>query len=201
MKKNKIFLTGIFVVLLGISSFGQGGGIWNFDWNMGFPMGDTKDFIGQPSFRGFSIEGRGFVTQSIAIGGIGGYSVFYENLGFVTTVSEDGTKSIYGYKRRYLNTMPLMVTGHYYFSQGQIQPYIGVGVGTYYIESRDFMGIYYTQGKDWHFGFAPEVGVVMPFGSGNTGLNVNFKYNMAAKTKNNPSYSWLGINIGISYLF
>jgi len=45
------------------------------------------------------------------------------------------------------------------------------------------------------------VGVVMPFGSGNTGMNINFKYNMALKTKNNPSYSWLGINVGISYLF
>ena len=63
------------------------------------------------------------------------------------------------------------------------------------------MGIYYIQGKDWHFGVAPEIGIVMPFGSGNTGMNVNFKYNMAAKTKNEPSYSWLGINIGISYLF
>ncbi|NQU32499.1 MAG: hypothetical protein HQ521_04630 [Bacteroidetes bacterium] len=199
MKRNKIFLTSIFVVLLGISSFGQGGGIWNFDWNMGFPMGDTKDFIGQPTFRGFSIEGRGFVTESIAIGGIGAWNVFYENFGWSTTV--EGTKKIYGYHRRYLNVMPLMVTAHYYFSQGTIQPYIGAGVGTYFIESRDYMGIYYYQGKDWHFGIAPEVGVVMPFGSGNTGMNINFKYNMAAKTKNQPSYSWLGINIGISYLF
>jgi len=98
--------------------------------------------------------------------------------------------------------MPIMVTGHYYFSQGSIMPYIGAGLGTYYIESRDFMGLYYTQGKDWHFGVAPEAGVVMYLGSSsNTGINLNFKYNMAAKTKNEDAYSWLGINIGITYLF
>ncbi len=199
MKKNKILLTAIFTILIGASSFGQGGGVWNFNWNMGFPMGDTKDFIGQPTFRGFSVEGRGFVTDNITVGGIGAWNVFYENFGWTTL--KEGTRTIYGYKRRYLNVMPLMATAHYYFSQGQIQPYAGVGLGTYYIESRDFMGIYYIQGKEWHFGFAPEVGVIMPFGSGNTGMNINFKYNMAAKTKDQPSYSWLGINIGISYMF
>lgn len=199
MKKNKIFLTGIFVVLISFSSMAQGGGIWNFNWNMGFPMGTTKDFIGNPSFRGFSLEGRGFVTDRITVGGIGAWSVFYENFEWI--LNENNTTKTYGYNRKYLNVMPLMVTAHYYFSQGQIQPYIGTGIGPYYIESRDFMGIYYVQGKEWHFGIAPEVGIIMPFGSSNAGVNINFKYNLAAKTKNQPSYTWLGINIGLSYLF
>ncbi len=200
MKKSKILLIGIFMMLFGVSSFGQGGGMWNFDWSMGFPMGDMKDFTDQPSFRGFQIEGRGFVTANIAIGGMGSWNVFYENTGWTTeTLGDNGT--IYGYKRRYVNAMPLMVTGHYYFTQSGIQPYIGAGLGTYYIESRDFMGIYYVQGEAWHFGLAPEIGVVMPVGMGNTGINVNFKYNMAAKTKDEQSYQWLGVNVGLTYLF
>ena len=198
MKKNK-FLTTVFILLIGFSAMGQGGGVWNFDWNMGFPMGETKDFIGQPSFRGFSMEGRGFVTENITLGGIAAWNVFYESSGWVTT-QQDETK-LYGYQRRYLNVMPIMMTGHYYFSQGSVQPYIGVGVGTYYIESRNFMGIYYTQGKDWHFGVAPEIGVILPFSNSNTGVNLNFKYNYAAKTKNEQAYSWFGVNFGISYLF
>ncbi len=168
---------------MSFSSMAQGGGIWNFNWNMGFPIGSTKDFISSPSFRGFSIEGRGFVTDKITVGGIGAWSVFYENLEW--SLQEQNTTTTYGYKRRYLNIMPLMVTAHYYFSQGQIQPYIGTGIGPYYIESRDFMGLYYIQGKEWHFGIAPEVGIIMPFGSSNAGVNVNFKYNYAAKTKTN----------------
>ncbi len=198
MKRN-IYLTAIFVVLVGFSSMAQGGGIWNFDWNMGFSMGETKDFIENPSFRGFSIEGRGFVTDKITVGGIGAWNVFYEDFGNV--VLEDGDTKLWGYKRRYLNVMPLMVTAHYYFAQNSIQPYIGLGLGTYYIESRDFMGIYYLQGKDWHFGVAPEIGLVIPFSNSNTGANIGFKYNYGFKTKNNPAYSWLGINVGISYLF
>lgn len=201
MKKNKILLIGIFLMLFGVSSFGQGGGFWNFNWNMGFPMGtESTDFIDQPSFRGFSIEGRGFVTNTITVGGIAGWNVFYENFGWTTEYLENN-KTLYGYKRRSLNIMPLMVTAHYYFLQGSVQPYIGAGLGTYYIESRDMMGIYYLQDKGWHFGLAPEVGVVMPFGSSNAGINVNFKYNLAAKTKDYDGYSWLGINVGISYLF
>ncbi|MFK5856894.1 MAG: OmpW family outer membrane protein [Bacteroidota bacterium] len=200
MKKSKILLIGIFMMLFGVTSFGQGGGVWNFDWSMGFPMGDMKDFTEQPSFRGFQIEGRSFVTANIAVGGMGSWNVFYENFGWTTQYTDDN-KTIYGYKRRYLNVMPLMVTGHYYFGQNGIQPYIGAGLGTYYIESRDFMGIYYVQGKDWHFGIAPEIGILMPVGMGNTGININFKYNMAAKTKEQQSYTWLGVNVGLSYIF
>ncbi|MDP2724059.1 MAG: hypothetical protein Q8O72_14985 [Bacteroidales bacterium] len=201
MKKIKNITLASLITLISISSFAQGGGVWNFDWGMAFPMGSTTDFVNQPSFRGVSIEGRGYVTDQITVGGIAGWNVFYENNSWTqTSTSETGT--IYGYQRRYLNVMPLMVNAHYYFSQGTFMPYIGAGLGTYYIESRDFMGIYYSQGKDWHFGVAPEAGLIMYLGSSsNTGINLNFKYNMAAKTKDQPTYSWLGINIGLSYLF
>ena len=201
MKKGKIVLVGIFMMLFGVSSFGQGGGIWNFDWNMGFPLGDMSELSNQPSFRGFSIEGRGFVTDNITVGGIAAWNVFYENFGWTADIDESSHRTIWGYKRRTVNIMPLMITGHYYFSQGNIQPYIGAGLGTYFIESRDLMGLYYIQNKAWHFGLAPEVGAVFMLGDGDTGINVNFKYNMAAKTKDVQAYTWLGVNVGISYLF
>lgn len=200
MKKYKILLTGLFIALLGMTSFGQGGGIWNFDWNIGIPLGETADFIDQPSFRGFSVEGKGFVTDNMTVGGQAGWQTFYQDFGWVTeAVGETGT--VYGYKRRYLNAVPIMVSWDYYFMQGLVMPYLGFGVGTYYMESRNFLGSYYIQGDDWHFGLAPEVGVAVPFGSGTAGVNVNVKYNMAAKTKDNPAYGWLGVNIGFSYIF
>jgi len=200
MKKNKFILTSVFVVLFGFSSFSQGGGIWNFDWNIGFAMGETADFVSEPSFRGFSIDGRGFVANNLTVGGIVGWNTFYESKGFVTeNIGNSGV--VHGYKRAYVNAMPIMVNTHYYFSQTTVMPYAGLGLGTMYVEDRDFVGIYYVQNKAWHFALAPEVGIVVPFGNGNTGVNFNAKYNWAAKTKDTPSYSFLTLNIGISYVF
>lgn len=200
MKKNRIFLTFALIISLSLSSFSQGGGIWNFTWDIGFPMGATSDFISKPSMRGFAIEGRGYVTNSILIGGRIAWNTYYENNGWVTeNISE--TSVIYGYERRYLNILPLMLTGHYEFGYGAVLPYVGFGVGTYYIESRDYMGVYYAQDKTWHFGVYPEVGIVIPFGSGNTGVNINAKYNYAAKTKDVDAQSWISLGVGFSYIF
>jgi outer membrane protein W len=204
MKKiiNKIAL--IVLVFLSTSAFSQGGGYWNFQWSMGFPTGDTKDFVSKASLRGFAVEGRGFVTDQLLIGGRVAWNVFYDNLGNVTQQVNE-TTVVNGYSQKYLNAMPLMLTGHYEFNQtgSSVLPYIGVGLGTYYMQSRDFVGIYYVQENDWHFGFYPEVGVVIPLGgsTSNTGLNAAVQYNMAAKTKNAAAQSWIGLNIGITYIF
>lgn len=59
MKRIKILAVFSFLMLFGSTSFAQGGGVWNFNWDIGFPVGSTADFISQPSLRGFAIEGRG----------------------------------------------------------------------------------------------------------------------------------------------
>ena len=200
MKKNKFILTSVFVVLFGFSSFSQGGGVWNFDYSMGFTMGETKDFISAPSFRGLSIDGRGFVTNSLTVGSSISWNTFYESDGTVTN-DIGNTGVINGYNRKYINTMPLMVNSHYYFAQTTIMPYAGISVGTMYIDERNYMGIYYIQNNAWHFALAPELGIIYPFGNGNTGINANIKYNWAAQTKDTPTYSYLTFNIGLSYVF
>ncbi|PLX11739.1 MAG: hypothetical protein C0598_07510 [Marinilabiliales bacterium] len=200
MKKNNIILSSVFVVLFSLTSFSQGGGVWNFDWNIGFGLGETGEFISNPSGRGFSIDGRGFVTDNITVGGIVGWNTFYQNEGFVTEDYESGV-TVNGYKRKYINVLPIMVNTHYYLAQTTVMPYIGFGVGATYAERRDYMGIYYVEESAWHFSVAPELGIVYPFGSSNTGINANVKYNYAAKTKDTKAVSFLSVNIGISYVF
>jgi len=199
MKKIKYISILVLLLSFGFSGYSQGGGIWNFQWAMGLPLGSTSDFIGQFSVRGFGIDGRGYVTDRITVGGRAAWNTFYENSGWVTEESDNIT--INGYKRRYINAVPLTVNSHYYFGFGAVLPYIGVGVGAYYIETRDFMGIYYLRESAWHFGVAPEIGVVIPFGNSNTGINFAVKYNYAAKTKDTREISWLEIDLGIAYVF
>ncbi len=150
--------------------------------------------------RGFAIEGRGYVTDRLLVGGRFAWNTFYENEEWVTKpLTDNGT--IHGYSRNYMNVIPLMVTGHYEFGYGAVLPYIGLGIGTYYIESRDYLGIYYVQDKAWHFGVYPEIGAVIPFGSGSTAFNINAKYNYAAKTKDVDAQSWISLGVGLSYIF
>lgn len=200
MKKRNIFLTFVFISTVSLSSFSQGGGVWNFNWDIAFPMGSTSDFVSKTSFRGFAIEGRGYVTDKLLLGGRGAWNTFYENNGWVTEDITE-TATIHGYQRKYLNVVPLMVTGHYEFGYGAVLPYIGIGIGTYYIESREYLGIYYIQDKAWHFGVYPEIGAVFPFGSSNTAFNINAKYNYAAKTKDTDAQSWISVGVGLSYIF
>jgi hypothetical protein len=203
MKKiiNKIAL--IILLFASTSVFSQGGGYWNFQWNMGFPVGGTTDFISQPSFRGFGLEGRGFVTDQLLVGGRIAWNVFYQDDEF-TTRQVNETTVLHGYSQKYMNAVPLMVTGHYEFNQtgGSVLPYVGVGIGTYYIQTRDFVSIYYVEDNTWHFGFYPEVGIVVPLGTNsNTGFNAAVQYNMAAKTSDSDAQNWIGVNIGFSYIF
>jgi len=198
--KRTINIVILFLLLIpGFSGYSQGGGIWNFQWVMGLPVGPTSDFVDQFSVRGLGIEGRGYVTDNLTIGGRAAWSTFYKDFGRVT--ESVGNYTINGYKRRYINAIPLTINAHYYFVNGIVMPYVGVGVGAYYVETRDFMGIYYLREKAWHFGVAPELGIEIPFGSSNTGLNFAVKYNYAAKTKDTREVGWLEIDLGIAYIF
>lgn len=202
MKKRNIFLTLILIITLSASSLAQGGGIWNFTWDIGFPLGSTKDFISKVSMRGFAVEGRGYVTDRFLVGGRFAWNTFYENQEWVTNPLESNPNAtIHGYSRNYMNVIPLMVTGHYEFGYGRVLPYIGLGIGTYYIEARDYLGIYYVEDAAWHFGVYPEIGAVIPFGSSNTAFNINAKYNYAAKTKDTDAQSWISVGVGLSYIF
>jgi hypothetical protein len=202
MNKIKSFKRTLILTLTlfaGSTLFAQGGGIWNFQWAIGFPIGETNDYIDQASFRGFALEGRGYVTDKLTVGGRAAWQTFFKDYGFVTYQNE--TTAISGYNKRYINTIPLTVNAHYYFGYNQVLPYIGVGLGPYFVETRDYMGVYYTEEKAWHFGVAPEIGVVVPFGQSNTGFNIAAKYQYAAKTKDTDAVSWIELDIGISYIF
>jgi hypothetical protein len=198
MKKIRILMISAIFMLTGLTATAQNNGFWNFQYDMGFGLGNTHDFISAASFRGASLEGRAFVNDHLTVGGRIAFQTFYKNNGYVTR--KDGTTTTSGYNKRYINAVPVMATAHYYFTTSKVYSYAGLGVGTYYLEMRDQMGIFYTQDKSWRFGLSPDVGVMVPFGK-HVGLTVNLRYNFAAKTKDSPGQSWLGAGIGLSYAF
>jgi outer membrane protein W len=156
-------------------------------------LGETGDYIGRFSWRGFTIDGKYFIDDNITLGWTTGWQTLYEPVSGTFT---DGTRTMTGTQYRYLNILPAMMTANYFFNEdGETQPFVGLGLGTYWVEQKTNMGLFSEKEDHWHFGLAPEVGVLFP-----VNIQANFyitvRYNNAFPAKESITYSYLGLNVG-----
>lgn len=184
-----------------LATFGaKAQGMMNISYDIGIPMGGTSDFIGQPSFRGFGLEGRVFLFDYLSYGGSFNWTVFYEETEPQEWPLEDGSGTAYGKQYRYINSFPLMATLHYYFGEWKTtRLYMGTGIGAQKINQRTDFGLYTDNEKDWRFGLAPEVGLLIPV-SYNSSLNISAKYQYAVKTGKTDAVSYLSFKVGLAFM-
>ena len=114
--------------------------------------------------------------------------------------------TISGTQLRYVNSLPIMATAHFYIGKKRetIRLYAGAGVGTYYMKQRLEIGLVAFEENHWHFGLAPEAGILLRF-SRDVTMIFNIKYNYAfasgedlgGSTENDLTY-W-GFNIGFAW--
>ena len=189
MKKILILIT---FVIVGFNSFGQS--MHGISYSMALPVGATSDVIGKYQWRGFALEGKYFLTDQVTIGWHTGWNTMYDSES--GSFTED-TQTRTGTQYRYLNIWPALFTFNYLFgSDGDIQPYLGAGLGTYWIEEKTTMGLFGTEYKTWNFGLAPEVGVLFPLNL-NSNLYINMKYNYGLNGSSDvENYSYLTFNVG-----
>ncbi len=196
MKRN-IYLSGI-IILFSYGAFAQG--MFGVSYDIGVPIGGTSDYIGAPSFRGFGIEGRGFITDNLSYGGSFNWAVFYEEFGPDEWNVEDDTRTAYGKQFRYINSFPLMATMHYYFGEWDAtRLYAGTGIGAQKIDRRTDLGLYTDNNHQWTFGFAPEIGVLIPVNF-NSSINISAKYQYAVKADKQDAVSYLSFKIGFAFM-
>ena len=185
------------------------GGLWNYTWDISLGMGDTKDFIGKASFRGFTIGGKGFVSENIALGGQASWHTFYEKeftteeFDIVNDGGERVTGAINGTQLKYINSFPLLFTTHYFTKSPVFETFSlfgGVGVGTSIITRRLDIGVVSLQENKWHFTVAPEVGFVYGFNSSVKAL-VSAQYFHSFKTNDTPQHQHLTFHIGLASTF
>lgn len=183
---------------------------WGITYQMSasssLPTNSDSDvnFIEDYSFRGFGIDAR-YVASRDAKYSIGfnvGWNVLNEKNDFGSernTISL-GNADVTGTQLRYLNSVPLMANASYYFgSRGGIRPYVGLNAGTYYIERRVDIGVVGIVADNWHFGWAPEVGLVVPLGRPEVALLTTIRYNWAFSAGGTGDQKYWGFNIGIAY--
>lgn len=195
--KRYIYIIG-FLILFSTGAFAQG--MFSISYDIGVPVGGTTDFISATSFRGFGVEGRGFITDNLSYGGSFNWAVFYEELGPDEWNVEGESRTAYGKQFRNINSFPLMATMHYYFGEWDAtRLYAGAGIGAQKIDERTDIGLYTFNTKKWRFGFAPEVGVLIPVNF-NSSINLSVKYQYAVKVGDAAAVSYLNFKIGLAFM-
>ena len=177
-------------------------GLINFNYIMGFPVGDFKDFINKSSFRGFNFEYRHFLNDNMSVGGYIGWNGFYEETGRSTYTFDNG--AITGVLYKYLYVLPIYANLHYYpFPGDPVQPFAGLAFGAIYLNKESQMGILSIYKDSWHFGLAPEIGFYVPFGQhSNSGVITSGRFNHTfynnGKMKNLQYFQWtVGLSVFI----
>ncbi len=177
---------------------------WTFSWPISMGIGTTNEYISKTSFRGISITGESFITDQISIGGEWSWEVFDEIKRDLPPreVSFDGVPGhVTGTEYRFLNTIPIFVNAHYYLGEnGAVRPYIGMGIGTVYVDQRTDIGFVSIQDQTWRFGVQPEVGVFIPFGLTGTGVSLKAKYRYATKSSDAIAINMFSFGIGFGFM-
>jgi opacity protein-like surface antigen len=192
MKTRYNYLIVILFLLLSMEYL-SAQGRFGITYNMALPMGESADLVGKYSFRGAGLEARWEVADVLYLGFNASWNVFYESEKGTFT---EGNRTLTGTQYRYINAIPLMATVYKGFiTPGGVSPYAGLGIGAIKaLQERD-MGLWYVEENNWHFGLAPEVGLLFNPGIG-FDILLSVRYNYGFKVKDAPSVSYLGINIG-----
>ena len=143
--------------------FGDKPYMGSFFYNTAAPAGYTRDFINAYSWLGFTFEGDRFFSPNVSTGIVLGWQEIYDQTGFQQYDFPQGAAT--GTSYRHLMIVPILVKGRYWTGethQGRtLHPFVGAAIGTYYVRQTVDFGIYTAEESNWHFGLAPEGGVVL----------------------------------------
>lgn len=171
-----------------------------FTYSTALPASYTKDFVDTFSWFGFTLEGDWFFSQKTSLGFAFGWQEIYEETG--DSYNFDGG-TFTGRTYRHLGIFPLLMRGRYWLGQEGtgFRPFVGAGLGTYRVRQTLDFGIFTSDETHWHFGVAPEAGVMFLTSRGLAWL-FNARYNYPFKAGDyingdKASWSYWGFSIGV----
>jgi hypothetical protein len=150
--------------------------LWLMNWEITGPIGDFGKYIDDTSLRGFSFEGRSFIRNNVSVGLSFSWNRFYQTFDNASMPIGNGTIS--GPVYHYADMFGIRALGHYYFMQGPLQPYAGLGIGGVWDYAYQQVADLTNSQSHFDFILSPEVGLLYVAAKGGTsvGLNVAFRY-------------------------
>ena len=192
------------ILILIITASVSAQSLGSMTYNMSFPTSKLSDYIDKTSFKGFGMEGRWFSNKNISFGLSFAWTVYDQRVSDpIQIVNEGVSGTVSGTQVRVVNSLPILATAHYYVGKrrDQFRFYFGTGAGMYYIKQRLEIGLVAFESDNWHFGLAPEAGVLISLNRDFT-MIFNTKYNYAFSAGeplgggDDNSYAYWGINVG-----
>jgi len=199
MKKSIIAILMLMVMCTGAAAQDH---VTAITYQPSFAVDELENYISDTSWIGWGIEGRTFrgPTSNFTLGFAFAWHVFDQR---VTGTEELTSGAVTGTQRRYINSLPFLITGDYYFSRkGKIKPFVGVGAGAYYVVRRFDIGVWTSEDTKWSFGAMGEAGAQIPFDEVEFFVSARYYYAVDAvenllDEKNDISY--VSAVIGLAY--
>lgn len=169
-------------------------------YSVGFATGDLTDFVTKPSFRGIAFDYRNMIQPNVGLGFTLGWNVFYEEMGRATYTLDN--QSLTGKQYRYSNHIPMLVSASYYLKPGEdLNPFVGLGIGTIYTRRNTDMNLYTLEQEAWNFALTPEVGFQFSVDDA-TAITVSGKYfyGFQAGSELSGAQSYFALNVGFSFV-
>lgn len=168
-------------------------------YSLAAPIGDTRDFVGNPSWVGLDWEARWAWRRHTSVGFLLGWTEFYKR---ESGTSDFPSGSATGEQYRHLLTIPALATIHWYAPNGDQRVWFaGVGAGAMYGEQMFELGIDRVTRHSWHFVAMPEVGTALRIDDGLMAL-VSLRYSLPLSAGNyigggGRSFQQLALRIGL----
>jgi hypothetical protein len=180
---------------------------YSFSWNTSFPIADFNKWINQPGPAGFDFGGRYLVRKGVTVGfNIGWQRVAKLYVGETYTIPEKGL-AITANNYRFTWMVPVQAVIAYHFIPDKIiSPYIGLGIGTDYMEHHLMIQEYDIYETYWDFSLTPEIGILAKFGSyshwgGLLAFNYKWTTNkISIYQTTSKDLQMLNLKVGITYI-
>ncbi len=198
-KRNKGKLVAVLLASVLLASAAHAQDYWfGVSYDTSMPLEDTKEFAGDFSWLGLSLEGRKMVNDNASVGFVFAWHEMDKEFTGVAPVSQG--VDVFAAQKRYINSFPMLVNAHYYLGQpGKPRLHVGLGLGAYLIERRVELGEIYVLDEDtWHFGIAPEAGIAWRVGWQAAGL-ISVRFNWASPGGDDEEM-YLNFRVGMAWM-
>lgn len=195
----------LLLLLAMVSAANAGNLIYAFTYELSKPSDDTSDFIDKLSPFGGGFEIRGFNNKPFPAGlsfsSSAHFNYFSEDVSYVTPQGYLQAAADNYTEKRKLYVIPVLVHTDYHFTllsdEPAAVPYLGVGVGGYWIKTRTELSGLTHESSSWHFGLAPEAGVMINV-SPKALLIIGLRYNYAVDSED-PGQQFWTLGLGAVY--